>query len=381
MLMILSRTQGTMMAAPALIVQLIDSDDPHRPRAAQGGLDALALGAMLASAFWVPASAERHLLRFDRLLVDKLEYRDHFLEPSRLVSGYWGPGVSSHGPDERLMGFGLGQVHLALAASGLGLLALRRPGGELTRRSLLALGLTGIGVGMTLEPSVVVWEQLPQLHYLQYPWRFLMLPALGCAVLAALPAAWLSRRHPRAAPALAAVCALFLVVGSWTRAQPRELIPYTDARFAPAAVAGRERGRGTVLEYETIWTTRRPDGAPASRLRVITGSAVVVESAATAHEQRFSVNAESRSRLRLNTFYFPGWRVWVDGAEREIDYANPSGLIEFVVEPGESLVLARFEPTPARWIGRALSVMALGIVVLLVAWPERRQWKPAPAPA
>ncbi len=131
------------------------------------------------------------------------------------------------------------------------------------------------------------------------------------------------------------------------------------------------RGKATRYEYETVWNKERPAEPPAARLVAMSGSATIVEQAATAHEQRFAVTTRESARLRLNTFYFPGWRVFVDGQEQPIDYGNRSGLIDFSVEPGTHVVEARFEPTPVRWLGRTLSVGGLAVLALLMVWPRR----------
>ncbi len=375
-LLLLASTPATLVAAPALLGQVVALVDRRRPWPFAAGLAALAVGVLLAAVFWVPAAAERHLLHFERLLNGRVAYTDSFLEPVRLVSPYWGPGVNRRGPDERLMGFGLGEAQLALALTGLAMFALRRPDGEIRRQALLAGGLVVVGAAMTLKLSAPIWQVLPPLHFLQFPWRFLLLPALGCAALAALPTALLARSRPRAGAVLAAACIGLLVIGGWRRAQPpAEPIPYPEERFSAAAVASRERGRGTVQEYETIWTVDRPDDPPSARAAVVSGPAALTELTATAHEQRFSVATARPARVRLNTYYFPGWRVMVDGRERPIEWDNPAGLIEFGVEAGESLIVARFEATPARWLGGGLSLVGLMLVIVLLARPAHGRWR------
>ena len=145
-----------------------------------------------------------------------------------------------------------------------------------------------------------------------------------------------------------------------------------EETFSATGVAARDRGRGTEYEYETIWTSGRPTNPPGARLVVRSGAATIDELAGDAHRQEFAVAAPNPARLRLNTYYFPGWRVYVDGQEQPIDWSNPSGLIGFSVERGEHLVVARFGPTPARLIGGALSALGLTGVLLLAFWPAGR---------
>jgi hypothetical protein len=142
-------------------------------------------------------------------------------------------------------------------------------------------------------------------------------------------------------------------------------------------VAARDRDDGTAYEYETIWTRSRQPGPATARLVVLAGSADADELPGTTQLQRFSLEVRDPARLRLQTFYFPGWRVYLDGREWPIDYANRSGLIELMVEPGQHLLEARFEPTAPRRIGAGLSLLALGSVGLLLAWPALAALRPS----
>ena len=87
------------------------------------------------------------------------------------------------------------------------------------------------------------------------------------------------------------------------------------------------------------------------------------------------MEAVAESRLRLNTFYFPGWTLYVDGVERPIDYSNPQGVMEFSLGSGLHGVKFVFEDTPVRaWAGR-LSLLALllllGVGLARVPRPRR----------
>jgi hypothetical protein len=74
----------------------------------------------------------------------------------------------------------------------------------------------------------------------------------------------------------------------------------------------------------------------------------------------------STALLQVNTFYFPGWQLYVDGREREIHHSNPQGLMEFAVTPGGHIVELRWGSTVARTWGTWLSALAL---LLLAATP------------
>lgn len=84
----------------------------------------------------------------------------------------------------------------------------------------------------------------------------------------------------------------------------------------------------------------------------------------------FHAGITEKARLRVNTFYFPGWSLYVDGVERPIDYSNPQGVIEFSLERGEHLVQMIFADTPIRLWSTRISLLAL-FLLLFAPWLER----------
>ena len=67
--------------------------------------------------------------------------------------------------------------------------------------------------------------------------------------------------------------------------------------------------------------------------------------------------------MRVNTFYFPGWKVFVDEVERPVDIANLTGVMEFSLEAGKHRIQVQFTDTPVRNVGEWLSLFALGLLL------------------
>jgi hypothetical protein len=67
----------------------------------------------------------------------------------------------------------------------------------------------------------------------------------------------------------------------------------------------------------------------------------------------------------FNTFYFPGWRVCVDGKQVPIVPTEPYGLISFGVPAAESTIQIRFQDTPLRLAAKALSAFSALVVLAL----------------
>ena len=107
------------------------------------------------------------------------------------------------------------------------------------------------------------------------------------------------------------------------------------------------------------------------RLTLVEGQGSVVVSALSPTAYDFRVSITEQARLRVNTFYFPGWTLYVDGVERPIQISHPEGLMEFPLESGEHLVEVRFQDTPVRLWATRLSLLALLLLLLTTTISKR----------
>jgi hypothetical protein len=96
-------------------------------------------------------------------------------------------------------------------------------------------------------------------------------------------------------------------------------------------------------------------------------------------EDRYRLDLTAPGTLRLNRFFFPGWRAWVDGRPVQIAPGGPYGLIDVPVPAGPHDLLLAFGATPARLAGDMLALLALGAVAML-GWRHRRRALAAFAP-
>jgi hypothetical protein len=92
---------------------------------------------------------------------------------------------------------------------------------------------------------------------------------------------------------------------------------------------------------------------------------------------RFAVSTPKKLILRIYTFYFPGWKAYVDGEEVEISVAGPEGFITLPVPKGDHDVTVRFEDTPPRvvgWIVSAIGVLMLVVALVLMRQPKDKEY-------
>jgi hypothetical protein len=83
-----------------------------------------------------------------------------------------------------------------------------------------------------------------------------------------------------------------------------------------------------------------------------------------------SITAEEDSVIQINSVYYPGWGVLVNGIPVSINYDNPRGLIRFVLPKGRYSVISEFRETAPRFIVNMISLISLAIFFLAIIIPQ-----------
>jgi hypothetical protein len=345
----------------------------------------LFLGLALTTFFWLPGLAEREWVQTQRLLgVWVFDYRNNFLSVSDLFAlpRFTDPSLVNDWPPRSL-----GLVPALLAFVPLvGWRRFSQPQRWLV--ALLIAAVIGFGL-MTLPVSRVLWDRLPLLPYIQFPWRFLGPAAFSAAVLAGavVPGVSSSPRRELMVSAILIV-GIFLANLGW-------LFPSQCLAVGDTSVAGMIRweqatdtlGATAGGEYLPVWVKSLPDGtalltdyADGSMIRRL-DLETLPPNAEIIHAQFGPLGAEIELdtpepfRARYLAFYYPGWRVSVDGAAVQIEPSESNGLISFDVPAGHHIVRVGFGFTTLRLAATFLSVVAV-ISLALAAFVLRQPTRP-----
>jgi hypothetical protein len=360
-----------------------------KQRHAPWGAAVFALAAALVAVFWLPAVLESDAVKLQVIGPGHFDFREHFLclgellAPSRLID--WG----ATGPRFR-HNLGLAQWLLTLPALLVAAKSLRT--GEEHQRGrgfsffvIAALSL----VFLMVHASKIVWESVPVMPYLQFPWRLLgpanlMLAVCVASIVTLLPEKpW---RQVMVAGGFALIIATALPL-----LYPAPWHPHFGGT-SPADIIQWER------ESQAFGTTSTGDFLPIT-VKVIpppmdtliesftsegpvdkVNRATVPERATVTvleHKPNYdhlAVETPKKFRLRLYTFYFPGWKAYVDGTRVEIEIGEPEGFITLEVPSGTHDVLVRFEDTLPRKIGAAISAAALvSLAAICATWQNEER--------
>jgi hypothetical protein len=365
-LLMLSSISVAVMVLPALALFLALKATSGKDLAAllRGGA-CVALGLGLSAFFWLPAIRETQFVHISRREAGSLNFHNHFVYIWQLVYSPWGYGLSVPGWHDGLS-FAVGPVHLLL--TGVALLLVRRiwrasaPAGALVAASLVIV----VGsVFFATNASLFIWEHVSVLHPLQFPWRFLTLIALATSLFCGVPFLLL-RDAPRQLVnvlMVALIAAIFVL--NFRHADPQTFLKTTDADYSPHNIA-TEGLAATAREFEPIDVQQFPSTPAQEPLTVTAGIAAYRVIERTPILQSFRIHVDKDAQLRLSTFYFPGWKVYVDDGATAVSHSNSQGLMEFRLAPGDHNVRVAFEDTPIRHWSTLLSLLCL---VLLITSP------------
>jgi len=239
-----------------------------------------------------------------------------------------------------------------------------------------------IAIGLQLPLSTPLWEVLPALPFLQFPWRFMGPLALVSTVAGAIAVA---RGLARCAPkhrgrlelAIFAVC----VANAWPQlASYRSLSPGQIDRVEYATRPGQLR-RGAL--NVTVLDEYLPSGANslawkrAARFGGESWQIVGAEAQIELLDDKGSgillrANAPVGTRIRLARWYFPGWEAKLDGTPVPIESNRSGGIDVTLSAPGGEFELVRRAPVSRR-IGLALSALGVGLWLALVRIDRKRR--------
>lgn len=207
-----------------------------------------------------------------------------------------------------------------------------------------------------------LWNVLPFVKNFQFSYRLMVGIVFFTSILAGF-----SVRNIKQKRWIVLLCFLtvFSTILNWGN---RRVIPeITDAVLAKSLPESTYRAEGLFpalpewVDRNHPWMTMRPPRP----MIVVSGKAIVQPVSRTSTRHSYIVSAESKTTLRENTLYYPGWKVFVDGKVVPITYRYKQypGIIRFQVEKGMHFVRVVFTETADRIAGELIS---LGAFVLFL---------------
>jgi len=224
---------------------------------------------------------------------------------------------------------------------------------------------------LLLSVSNLFWQHLPELRFMQLPFRWLLSMNAALAMLLAMAA----KRWNWTARVLVSAVLLAAVIVAGYRFQPPWWEKAADIRQMSDAVADGIGYEGTD-EYVPAGDDAYELNKSLPRVSDDRGAEVQSEMLAWGPTERhFTVHAAAAQNLTVRLFSYPAWEVVVNGKPTATKKTDVTGLIVIPIAAGGSDVRIHFRRTVDRFLGNILSLISLAVLVF--AWFKPKWFKAA----
>ena len=323
------------------------------------GLSALwALG--LAAFFTLPVLFETKFVSVWTLTSGYFNYLAHFLDLNQIFLRInWGYGESVYGPGDT-MSFAIGYLHWIVPLAILSLTLFSKKLRSHWQIILLLLLFTLTSLFMSHFKATPIWLLIKPLEFLQFPWRFLTLAIFAASLLSGAIVLVLPKNSlPAKALAAAGLALLLLLNANYFR--PRQWYSNITDDIKFSGKSWQLLITSGIFDYLPIWAPMPPVDPVPGDIRFVNGDGIYSTLVKKTNRQEYLVTTWTSSAIaELQTYYFPGWKIWVDGKEVKIDPSHDKllGRMQVDLTPGKHTVSARLTNTPIRTIGNTLSLLS-----------------------
>lgn len=352
------------------------------PQLVLSGILAFALAAF----FIIPVLLERDLVHVDTLVVGYYEYTAHFATLAQMfTSRFWGYGPSVWGVEDG-MSFQVGHLHwfLSLVVGSLVLVLLlrkRKKIAEIKKNPFFLpvfyLFLVGwFSAFMAHSRSTPIWQMLPPLKFVQFPWRFLTVVTFAFSFLAGAVSLLVKDKKKLIFVSCLLVAGVLILNWNYFRPEKGRTGPLTDEEKFSGAAWELQQTAG-IYDYLPKSAKEAPKGPQKTLAEVMEGEGKIFRPEQGTYWAKFNADIKSSSALvRINIFNFPNWRVLIDEQEVKPFVAESErwGRMYIKIPQGEHLVYLQLYNTLPRTVGNIISLISWGGILSFPIWRKQVGW-------
>jgi hypothetical protein len=333
------------------------------------GGGALALGLALAAFYIMPAAFEQSWVNISEIISQGLRFPESFLF------------TATTDPEHTRFNFIVSWIAVEVIVATAAALAFA---GRLRREHRLLwwvlAALVAASTVLMLPLTSPIWPHLPELRYVQFPWRWLLVLDVPFAFFLAAAMGRLRNASKHAAWTVAlaglATTGFLLTRGNWW--DSGGAAEFYEAHFNTGAgyFGTDEYGpRGSdhydLDQHAPMVGLRHGNAVPEPSTRV-----QVHEWGPTRKE--FVVHSPEPLTAALRLLNYPAWQVKVNGERVRALSNQQTGQMLVALPAGSSRVQVAFATTPDRWWGDIISVVA-AVMLVVAAMSSGGRAEPAPS--
>ena len=332
------------------------------------------VGVLLSAFYWLPVFPEMKYTNVLSVVGGGSDYRDHFVCPMQLWNSPWGFGGSSAGCLRDGLSFKLGKLHIMLFLLSLvSLFFFRKSMKEKFAVTLFFIVSFAFSIFLTFDASKFIWQVIPQMAFLQFPWRFIVLAVFFMSfVSGAVLWAFQTKKLPK-----------FLYLGIGVVLISLTIFINVET-FNPLTIINKSSDDYTNQDSLTWFTSKISDEympvgfskpknkneVPGGRISLQDSSAKILSLQSKTQKIAAVVEAQRGTMAVLNIAYFPAWHVYVD--QKEVNYKKSNKGLILEIPAGRHTLVAAFVQTPIEKAADFLTIV--GVIVLgIIYFYERKK--------
>ena len=342
------------------------------------------LGTAMSLFYILPAFLEKQYTIIESILTGYFNYQHHFLYIRQLIRPDWGYGGSEFGPNDGIS-FQLGVMALTLILVSLLFLfqALKSAWQQTHHMASLPLRfkkvlqrlprkyailvsagiLLALTLFMTLFHSQFLWDTLPLLNYIQFPWRFLgvaivlssIIGGLAVSMITITPVRWI----------VGWMLVLLTVLTTWSYHRPESFLGDANDHYYTDTATIRNNMSSILPDYIPAGFDRDlPVVSEHERIQLDTVDSEFLE-LTNPHQVLWLGTAPENTTVTWNIAHFPGWKYFINDTEISPTLLE-DGRMQYFSENALSSAGAEFTMTPVRSISLLVSIGAWIIWIALL---------------
>lgn len=334
------------------------------PKVRKKNTAALMFSLLITAFFWLPAFFETKYIHYSEM--PKNLYQNQFPSFRALLSSPWQYGPPQPEKQHLSMSFQIGKIHWLVIALTPLVIFLKKKLKKIQKRIVFFLILLFWGtIVFQLKISKPIWDYLDILKLFIFPWRIQAISVFSVALIASFLVYVLPHKK-----ILILIFLILLLLANRNHFQASRGEYASDEYIKNLGHSGDSWG-----EFLPIWADlkeygsfRKGSSPQPEGIVQLSESVKVVKQQMKGTKIMMDLQTDKESRVKVNHYYFPGWKGYLDGREIEINskLEENKGKQNFLVPPGKHEILLKFNKTPFRKIATSISLTSVvGFLVLV----------------
>lgn len=310
----------------------------------------------LSAFFWLPALIEKNIILLSKIpIADRSTY---FVTINQLLIPKWGYDLPDH-PEG--FSYQIGLAHIAVVCLVVGMFVLLWLKKEalykgFMNRMAAVLSITAIVLILLMFSfTSFIWQITPLLKEINYPWT--LLAPIGFLISLLAGFLWLQQKSLKIA--LLVLCCITIVLVA-PHAKPSSYIDHSDAFYLT-----NDGTTTSSQELMPLWVEQIPLLKSTQKVEIKKGKGTIKDVVFNSKHLTATLDLKNQSLVRINTIYYPGWKILLDGKPVSISYTNINGVMEISAPAGNHRIEARFGETPLRLFSDSITVISFVLLVFL----------------